>query len=302
MAQIANSSRLTNSAVNIIGATTANNTNYGVSRIGVTGNSFDISAFGSGNIVTLGATGTGNVTIGNGTSGTVTFPGVTTFTSAVNGGVFTGTSILGTTSSTALTIGSNLTTGSISLGVTGSNNTITIGNNGVGATGTVNVGSGSATVNVGTNAASAVVLGRTGGSVTLGPALTLGAAPTTSGHLGSIIGGSYITPDTPFSGAKDIATITIPVTGVYIIFFSMSINYSTPPTILILSFNGATSTALPVPSLICGLGAEIIGSAGSLTSSVPAKLTTAGTLVLKLDVTGTVNNISIASYSAMRIA
>ena len=82
----------------------------------------------------------------------------------------------------------------------------------------------------------------------------------------------------------------------------MSINYSSAPTTSILTFNGTSSTALPVPSLICGLGTEIIPTAGSFTSSVPANITTAGTLVLRIDLTGTINSITVPSYYAVRIA
>ena len=219
MSQPATSSRLTNSAVNIIGATTAVNTNFGLNKIGVTGNSFDISS--SSGTVTLGITGTGNVQIGNGTSGTVTFPGATTFTQPVNGGTFTGTAINGTAATTALTIGSNLTTGSVTIG-SQSANTVTIGANSTGATGTVNVGTGAANINIGSTAASAIVLGRTGGSVTLGPPLTLGAAPTAFGQLGFMTGAplslsgssTFVTNlNSPF----DYGTFTFSTPGVWIV-------------------------------------------------------------------------------------
>lgn len=82
----------------------------------------------------------------------------------------------------------------------------------------------------------------------------------------------------------------------------MSINYTTTPTTSFLNFNGTTSTALPVPPLICGLANEITGGAGSFTSSVPANITTAGTLVLKMELNGTINSITIPSYYAVRIA
>jgi len=293
MSQGLTSSRLSNSSVNINGATTAIKTNFGLAGIGVTGNAFDISS--SSGSVTLGITGTGNVALGNATSGTVSFPGATTFSTlnsaaagtdmSVGGNLTTGILALGSTASTAnlygtlaaktisgptagsaMTIGSNITAGSVTIGNAASNNTVTIGNNGAGPTGTVNIGPSSAAVNVGTsqpgivtvgvtggtawisgtvnigatgggnvnigpnagsvtnignnnaaattvnvgntgtsafgtvnvgrgatavfigdNVASAITLGRTGGSVTLGPPLTLGAAPTTSGQLGGIL-------------------------------------------------------------------------------------------------------------------
>ena len=253
MSQPVTSSRLTNSAVNIIGATTAVNTNFGLNKIGVTGNSFDISS--SSGTVTLGITGTGNVQIGNGTSGTVTFPGATTFTQPVNGGVFTGTASNGTAATTALTIGSNLTTGSVTIGAQ-SANTVTIGANSIGATGTVNVGTGSANINIGSTAASAIVLGRTGGSVTLGPPLTLGAAPTTSGQLGHIkqlsLGSTYAVPNSSNVANPFGATISLEP-GVY----SMTHQYQ---------FKAATGTASVITSIFISsfltTGAFYIGTYG----------------------------------------
>ena len=96
--------------------------------------------------------------------------------------------------------------------------------------------------------------------------------------------------------------MTIPVPGIYLIFMSLSLNYTTPPTQSIASFNGTTSTASTLPTFICGLGNEITANAGSLTTSVPANITTAGTVVLRFDVTGTITTITILSYSAVRIA
>jgi len=117
--------------------------------------------------------------------------------------------------------------------------------NDVGATGTVNVGSGSATVNIGTNAPSALVLGRTGGSVTLGPALTLGAAPPgvtglTSGsapYLGSfynpVISSTIADTNTPQS------SISIGTPGVYLFTFVIQLAYTTLPTTFYCTLTGA---------------------------------------------------------------
>jgi fibronectin-binding autotransporter adhesin len=204
MSQIASSSRLSNSAVNIIGATTAISTNFGLDKIGVTGNSFDISS-SSGN-VTLGITGTGNVQLGNATSGTVSFPGTTTFAKlnspaagtnmSIGGNLTTGVLLLGgtggasttslygplsvptingSTAGNAMTIGGNITSGSVSVGNAGGNNTVNIGSvGGAGPTGTINIGTSASTVNVGGVGATAfiggtVVIGATGsGNVTVG--------------------------------------------------------------------------------------------------------------------------------------
>ena len=71
--------------------------------------------------------------------------------------------------------------------------TVNVGNTGTSAFGTVNVGRGATAVFIGDNVASAITLGRSTGSVTLGPPLTLGAAPTTSGHLGGQQTATFIT-------------------------------------------------------------------------------------------------------------
>jgi len=242
MAQIANSSRLTNSAVNIIGSTTAMNTNFGLTRIGVTGNSFDISSYSG--TVTLGITGTGTVQIGNATSGTVTFPGTTSFTQPVSGGTFSGTAINGTLATTAMTIGGNLSTGSVSIANTGSATTVTLGNNGGSAIGTVNVGVSSTTVNVGTTTNTAIVLGKAGGTVTLGPALTLGAAPTsgTTAQLGSY---QILTTGTITGTGGMNSLITLPVLpiGVYILTGSIFITSTPYSSNIQFGLNGTTQNS-----------------------------------------------------------
>jgi len=328
MSQGLTSSRLSNSSVNINGATTAIKTNFGLAGIGVTGNAFDISS--SSGSVTLGITGTGNVTTfstlnsaaagtdmsvgGNLTTGILAL-GSTASTANLYGTLAAKT-ISGPTAGSAMTIGSNITAGSVTIGNAASNNTVTIGNNGAGPTGTVNIGPSSAAVNVGTsqpgivtvgvtggtawisgtvnigatgggnvnigpnagsvtnignnnaaattvnvgntgtsafgtvnvgrgatavfigdNVASAITLGRTGGSVTLGPPLTLGAAPTTSqtGCLGCILNGSAISSTFPANGI--LSTINTPTSGVWIFYWNVQIYYTTLPTLIYAGLN-----------------------------------------------------------------
>ena len=248
MSQPATSSRLTNSAVNIIGAT-GTSTNYGVTGIGVTGNNFDISALSTSNNVSIGANGTRNVTIGSAASGTVTFAGATTFSSPINGGVFTGTAINGTLVTTPLLIGNNLTTGSVSIANTGTATTVTIGNNSTTGTGTVNVGTGSATVNVGNNATTsptAIVLGRTGGSVTLGPPLTLGAAPNgvtgiASAAASPYLGNFYKLPVDTVLQVNNSAqvSLTIGTPGIYLLCFCIQLTCTVTPTDFFILMTGA---------------------------------------------------------------
>lgn len=67
MSQGANSARLTNTGVNIVGGVTTTVTNYGPSSIAVAGNNFDVSSPGT---LVLGSTG--SVTIGNAGAGAIT--------------------------------------------------------------------------------------------------------------------------------------------------------------------------------------------------------------------------------------
>ena len=233
MSQPATSSRLNNTSVNINGAAGIS-TNFGLQRIGVTGNSFDISS--SSGTVTLGITGTGNVQLGNSTSGAVSFPGTTTFTTlnspgsgtdmSVGGNLTTGVLTLGSTASTTnlygtlditniegptgtsnLNIGRNITSGSITIGNTASNNTVTIGNNGVGPTGTVNVGLSAGTIAIGNAGVNnTVIIGNTGtgptGAVNVGVSsgivnvgLSAGTIAIGNGAVGNTINIGNTGPD-----------------------------------------------------------------------------------------------------------
>ena len=99
----------------------------------------------------------------------------------------------------------------------GNNNTaattVNLGNTGTSAFGTVNVGRGATAVNIGDNVSSAITLGRTGGSVTLGPPLTLGAAPSSSTQLGGIFNGTFVAYTSP----GNIYSLAL-TTGSWIIF------------------------------------------------------------------------------------
>ena len=269
MSQPVTSSRLTNSAVNINGATTAVITNYGLARIGVTGNSFDISS-SSGN-VTLGITGTGNVQIGNATSGTVSLPGVTTFaslngattTSTINvgsnliaGGIVTlgsttsttnlfGTldvaTIEGPTAGSALAIGNNITAGSVSIGNAGGPNTVTIGNNGASITGTVNVGVSSSTVTIGNTGAAMSMFGST---VNIGNPLsiiTIGNGPAFTGTIGIASGSS--TRGIVDIGTTGTANLNIGSTGAPLTLRGSSTTFSSPLTLGAAPTAGSTASS-----------------------------------------------------------
>jgi len=241
------------------------------------------------------------------------------------------TSINAVTSTTGtLSIGDTQTTGVLNLGTgvrtsagvmniaTGASNACSInimnGNttagsiniaNGTGASQTtsVNIGSGSTTgtVTIGGTSNTVQVNGTlamgTGKNITLQP--TAGyVAPTADTMLGGITTGSFLTPLTAFSANKDVATIDL-VKGTYLVFFSFNSNYGTLPTRQYINFTG---TALPLPAGNYSSGVITVGSINSFTAYVPISVTTAGTLVLTYNITGTVNSITATSYRAVRIA
>jgi hypothetical protein len=97
--------------------------------------------------------------------------------------------------------------------------TVNVGNTGTSAFGTVNVGRGATAVFIGDNVASAITLGKSTGSVTLGPPLTLGAAPTTSAMLGGQITSAAQSPVQIVVGANPFAMLqcTVTIAGTYFI-------------------------------------------------------------------------------------
>ena len=303
MSQPATSSRLTNSSVNIKGSSAAISTNYGLARIGVTGNSFDISASGSGT-VTLGITGSGNVQLGNATSGTVSFGGSTTFaninganaTSTINvgsnltsggivalGSTTSATNVYGTlytpiisgpTAGSTLTIGNNITSGSVSIGNAGAANTVTIGNNGGSATGTVNVGVSSTTVNIGNNL--------------LGTSINLGNGTTGTSNINSktvnisngVGGTTNIYSPAVFLGNGDTGTTTI---------YSPNTNVGT-------TLSGTTN--LYSPTMNIGVtGGTIALKATTSVATIDAAVAATGMNIGNNITTGNLNFLTNAAFS-----
>jgi len=115
--------------------------------------------------------------------------------------------------------------------------------NGVGATGTVNVGTGSANVNIGCTAASAIVLGKAGGSVTLGPPLTLGAAPTTSGQLGGATTVSFLSGTLASGGFANTNSFSLPA-GTYVVMFAPNFRPGSTSTVTIINIYYAISALI----------------------------------------------------------
>ena len=212
----------------VLGSTASTTNLYGILDVARIEGPTAGSAMTIGNNITtgsisIGSTGSNNtVNIGSVTNGPTGTINVGTFAANINvGGVGTtafigGTVVIGATGSGNVAIGPN--TGSVTN--IGNNSaaatTVNLGNTGTSAFGSVNVGRGAATVNIGGNVASAITLGSSTGSVTLGPPLTLGAAPTSSGQLGWTVNGTGVGTTTP----GNIASISL-TAGSWIIFANL---------------------------------------------------------------------------------
>ena len=232
----------------------------------------DTQTTGVFNLVTGVRTAAGVVNIATGTSNAC----------AINilngGGATTGGSVNianGSSQTTTVNIASGTGTGAVTIG--GASNTTTL------ASGTINMNGN-------------LIMG-TGDNITLAPATSY-VAPTAGTMLGGITNGSFTTPSSAFSANKNVATLTIPQVGIYMCSFSFRTNYTTKPTVENITVTG---TALPLPSFICG-GSFLSSTSDTFSGSFIAPITTAGTLVLTFTITGTVNTITINSYSAVRIA
>lgn len=179
----------------------------------------------------------------------------------------------GATGSGNVAIGPN--TGSVTN--IGNNNTaattVNVGNTGTSAFGTVNVGRGATAVFIGDNVASAITLGRTGGSVTLGPPLTLGAAPTTSGHIGYT---TLISIPTTLASYVPVTPISIPSAGIWLILY----------TVRLASIGGAVITRFftAVNTTVSGStnAVSIIELSGSYTVNTTASLSNNGSAVVMI--------------------
>lgn len=178
--------------------------------------------------------------------------------------------------------------------------------NGDGASQTtaVNIGNGSTTgtVTIGNTANTVQVNGAlamgTGRNITLQPTASY-VAPTANTMLGGTTAGSFLTPSSAFSASKDIATISLEK-GTYLIYFSFNANYTVLPTAKYVIIRN-TGTALPRPATEYG---GVIIQTGTLgfNAFFPLSVTTAGTQILNYQIIGTINSITSATYSAVRIA
>jgi hypothetical protein len=136
----------------------------------------------------------------------------------------------------------------------------------------------------------------TGKNITLQPTADY-VAPTADTMLGGITTGTFLTPASSFSTNKDIATISL-VKGTYLVFYVFNANYSSMPSRQYISLTG---TALPAPTGNFGSGV-ITTAINSFNNSFPISVTTAGTVILTFNITGTITSITASSYRAVRIA
>jgi hypothetical protein len=183
---------------------------------------------------------------------------------------------------------------------------VTIGNNSTGATGTVNVGTGAANINIGSTGPSAIVLGRTGGSVTLGPPLTLGAAPTTSTQLGyfyTIATNSESSQSTfpanaysPSTGSSaNFLTPGIYILSVYSYIYNANTTSTTSVPIEVGVYSNATTTptsgSIQVDSILSGI--NLIPSGVQTCTFFPTftfKVTTSGYYYSKITASSGASN------------
>jgi hypothetical protein len=173
--------------------------------------SFPTGIFASA--LTLGGAGS-NVVIGS--TGSQIYIGATGSTAYINGTVFIGASgsgnvSLGNTALGTTTINSNAV--NIGTGSTGPAGIINLGNVGANTGSTVNIGVGATAVNIGTGSTGAVTIGNANGVTKFNGPLTLGSAPTSTGHLGYNIA-SFT------SGASTIsvpAIISITPSGIFLV-------------------------------------------------------------------------------------
>jgi len=265
---------------------------------------------GTGNIsnptinILTGQTCTGALNIGTNTVGVSTVP------VSINTGNQSGAINMGN-SGNAFQVNS----GTIQVGTTNGAQVLLLGQEA--ATGTVKIAGGggvnTATVQIANGTTSgAVTIGNTGNTVNVNGSLTIGTgknitlqptagytAPTQDTMLGGITEGTFTLPTFPATATFQIASIDL-VKATYLIYFCFQIDCSGAPTQAWVNMGG---TALPLPSQYRFGYTTIISTTNyGLTGSFPISITTAGTLTLGVQFTGTINSINIKKYQAVRIA
>jgi hypothetical protein len=140
----------------------------------------------------------------------------------------------------------------------------------------------------------------TGRNITLQPTANY-VAPTSDTMLGGITEGTFTLPAFPRSSTADIATITL-VKGTYMVFFGFQID-GNPYQCWIELVGSAIPALNSIPSSY-RFGNSVLISTQNLqiSGSFPYSVTTAGTVVLRLQLQGTISNIPVYKYQAVRIA
>jgi len=179
----------------------------------------------------------------------------------------------------------------------------------IGSSGTRNVinnigtGSGTGTIYIGNNTNSIQLNGSisigTGKNITLQPA-TGYIAPSADTMLGGITDGTFNTLTFPLtSSSTSIASINL-VKATYMVSLQFQIDTTVEPSAAWANFGG---TMLPLPDHYrYGMQKLINGQNYTIAGSFPISVTTAGTLTIILNLTGTVTSINVKKYQAVRIA
>jgi len=240
----------------------ANNSTTGAVTIGNSANSTNMNS----QFINL-SNQTGNVNIKTGDNDT----------GQVNIG--TGTSV--STNNVVISIGSGNTIGTTTIGNSGNITTLS-----------------SATINVN----GALTMG-TGKNIKLQP--TAGyIAPTADTMLGGIREGSFSIITFPLTTSTNLASINL-VKATYIIFFAVQIDTVSPSQCWV-NFEGGTALPALNPagsgSYRFGNTTLITGSNLGISGSFPYSCSTAGSVIIKLQLSGSISGIPIKIFQAMRIA
>lgn len=139
-----------------------------------------------------------------------------------------------------------------------------------------------------------------GSNITLQPA-TGYVAPTADTMLGGITNGTMTLPTFPITSSTNLATMTLGK-GTYLVFFGFQID-GNPSQCWIETIGTALPALNSIPSSYrFGNSVLITGNNLQISGSFPYSITTAGTIVLILQLVGTVTNIPVYKFQAVRIA
>ena len=165
----------------------------------------------------------------------------------------------------------------------------------IGSSGTRNV-----TNNIGTGSGTGTIyIGNNTNSIQLNGSITIGKGKNITLQPG-ITDGTFNTLTFPLtSSSTSIASINL-VKATYMVSLQFQIDTTVEPSQAWANFGG---TMLPLPDHYrYGMQKLINGNNYTIAGSFPISVTTAGTLTIILNLTGTVNSINVKKYQAVRIA